>query len=448
MQKKLIALAIAGLSSAAFAQSNVTIYGVMDMDFEQVKAKGATQNVAASLTAINQPGLNRVSTNSSHIGFKGSEALGNGMSAVFQVESGINPDVTGGNFATRDSFVGLAGGFGTVLMGHVTGPYRAAVASMEVVPGATGASAGVMNLAGRAVTTSGSITTAAAGSNGGHTVTATRVQNTLAYVTPNFAGLTGTIAHSTGPLGGAESKTTEPQAVGVPSVNAKAWTAGLTYANGPLKGVLAWQSVKDIGPILGGANDVAVDANGETAAGAAVGARSANAKVDSWLVGVGYTFGTTTVNLAYDQNKAKNSDTLAAGGVVNTPVAVLANQARYNDSKAKTWILAAKHVMGNHEVAASFARARVDMGVTYGVGTTNAIKGLNDQGASQFALRYGYNFSKRTQAYAFYSAINNQANGVYNFTTNAAVSATNATGATGANGADPRAIGAGLRHNF
>jgi hypothetical protein len=80
----------------------------------------------------------RVSTNSSYIGFKGAEALGNGLTAVFQFESGVGFDNAGTLGATRDSFVGVAGGFGTVVLGNLTGPTRALGGAVDVNSGATG----------------------------------------------------------------------------------------------------------------------------------------------------------------------------------------------------------------------------------------------------------------------------------------------------------------------
>jgi predicted porin len=76
MQKKLIALAVAGLASTgAFAQANVTVYGVADASFDVVRTSNAVNELGNTT---------RVSTNSSLIGFKGAEALGNGLTAVFQ----------------------------------------------------------------------------------------------------------------------------------------------------------------------------------------------------------------------------------------------------------------------------------------------------------------------------------------------------------------------------
>jgi predicted porin len=107
MQKKIIALAVAGLvSGAAFAQSNVTIYGIMD-----VGVYGFSGNDESS-TGIQSSGLS-----TSRLGFKGEEALGNGLKAVFNLETGIDPDNKGNWSSDRQANVGLSGNFGTILLG-------------------------------------------------------------------------------------------------------------------------------------------------------------------------------------------------------------------------------------------------------------------------------------------------------------------------------------------
>ena len=83
MQKKLIAMAVAGLASgAALAQSNVTVYGIVDMAYIRGAADGAS-----SRTFINSGGLS-----GSRLGFKGVEDLGNGLKAVFNLEWGMEVD--------------------------------------------------------------------------------------------------------------------------------------------------------------------------------------------------------------------------------------------------------------------------------------------------------------------------------------------------------------------
>ncbi|MBK7685506.1 MAG: porin [Rhodocyclaceae bacterium] len=79
MQKKLIALAIAGLaSSAAFAQSNVTIYGIVDVAYTH------SSSGSSSTSGIDSGGWS-----SSRMGFRGTEDLGDGLKALFTLEYGL-----------------------------------------------------------------------------------------------------------------------------------------------------------------------------------------------------------------------------------------------------------------------------------------------------------------------------------------------------------------------
>ncbi|MXR37605.1 porin [Craterilacuibacter sinensis] len=109
MNKKIIALAVALLPAAAMA--DVTIYGAIKAGVESVKSgdDGAVTNVDDI---------------GSRIGFKGSEDLGNGLKAIWQVESKLSIDGTDSNgnntWATRDSFVGFAGDFGKVRIGKLS----------------------------------------------------------------------------------------------------------------------------------------------------------------------------------------------------------------------------------------------------------------------------------------------------------------------------------------
>jgi general bacterial porin, GBP family len=126
MQKKIIALAIAGLAStAAFAQSNVTIYGIADVGVAQVRGNGDLTG-----TKVISGGLS-----TSRIGFKGVEDLGNGLKALFVLEyrlsldgnyglggNGVSTASDGGlsaSGAARQQMVGLTGGFGTAVGGRL-----------------------------------------------------------------------------------------------------------------------------------------------------------------------------------------------------------------------------------------------------------------------------------------------------------------------------------------
>ena len=103
-----LALAVLALlgSTAAFAQSSVTLYGRVNTTVERQEVGN-----------VKTTGL---FDNNSRFGFKGTEDLGGGLKAGFQLESGFNSD-TGASAATffgRQSEVNLSGGFGTVRLGN------------------------------------------------------------------------------------------------------------------------------------------------------------------------------------------------------------------------------------------------------------------------------------------------------------------------------------------
>ena len=176
MQKKLIALAIAGLSSVAFAQSNVTLYGVAD-----VYAGHATAGKMESQNAINSGGLS-----TSRLGFKGSEDLGNGTKALFTLEYALaidaNTGVGTGTSAARQQFVGLTGDWGTAVAGRLqTAGYDwsgvtnalhgTAINPLLSVQGGLAAGAGLLNSSSRA-------------------------NNAFGYISPSFNGFSFAYNHT------------------------------------------------------------------------------------------------------------------------------------------------------------------------------------------------------------------------------------------------------------
>jgi predicted porin len=110
--KKQIALGLLAAAAAggAFAQSSVTIYGRLNLTVESRKFGDADRQ-------------NDVVDNSSRIGFKGTEDLGGGLKAGFQIEHGFNADTgtaRSTTFWNRQSEVNLSGGFGSVRLGAWT----------------------------------------------------------------------------------------------------------------------------------------------------------------------------------------------------------------------------------------------------------------------------------------------------------------------------------------
>jgi len=423
MQKKLIALAVAGLASAgAFAQSNVTIYGVADGSFESVSADGASSGTGyASRT--------RIATNSSLIGFKGTEDLGNGLKAMFQVENQIsldgpsstttNSQTMGNGWNTRDTFVGLSGGFGAVLAGYVSTPQRSTAAKYDLMPGATG-SGSLLNMIGRV--NLGGVTQGALGTTnnfgvstdvgGGQSVTNNvgtifRSQ-ALVYVTPVFNGFNGVIAYVPN-----ENRDNTATGTGYKR-NQYGWNAAANYANGPINVSLAYLKLNDIGAI--------------SAIGGAGAPFSGDQNHTNWLLGASYDLSPSTkVSFMYDNFKGKLG--LSAGGEVEV--------------KRNAFYLAGKQSFGANEIILAYMK-----------NGDNKVSGLDgnfgNSGAQAWSLRLAHNFSKRTQAYAIYTQIRNESNAVYDFNAIDPVAPAGTGGGVGTlnAGADPRVLGVGVRHNF
>jgi predicted porin len=111
-----LAVAVLGFSSAAaYAQSNVTIYGLVDTGVEYVSHADA-----AGHGLFRMPGVSGELP--SRLGVRGSEDLGDGLRAIFVTESGFNMQGgelgQGGRLFGRQTFVGLDGPWGTLSVGR------------------------------------------------------------------------------------------------------------------------------------------------------------------------------------------------------------------------------------------------------------------------------------------------------------------------------------------
>ncbi|MBA4707265.1 porin [Aquitalea aquatica] len=115
MKIKLLALTMAALPLLAHADDGVTVYGKIAGNLSNVKSYSATTNNGQPFSSW------RVDDNTSRIGFKGSENLGNGVTAIWQVENRIHVDGSGTDtFASRDSFVGLQSELGKIRLGRLS----------------------------------------------------------------------------------------------------------------------------------------------------------------------------------------------------------------------------------------------------------------------------------------------------------------------------------------
>jgi len=187
----LAALAVCG-TTAAMAQSSVTVYGRVNTTVEHTKSG------KDSVTGLNN--------NASRLGFRGVEDLGNGLKAGFVMEGGFNSDDgtgrTNGAFAfDRESELNLSGNFGMVRMGKFTPEsYLATADYISMHNHDTGLSADVLY------------------------TYVMRDSNKIAYRAPAFGGFTVEAAYSFH----------EKVNKGLPTEEKNAYDLAANYNNGPL----------------------------------------------------------------------------------------------------------------------------------------------------------------------------------------------------------------------
>ncbi len=213
MNKKLIALAIAGASvvPAAMAQSGpVTLYGRVYETFESVSAK-------ADGAAADVPSRTRVTDQASLLGVRGTEDLGGGLKAFFQLETAFSPNnsptaAAPNAFANRNSAVGLEGGWGSLLIGRWDTPYKVSTYPIDAF--------GDLTLGG--------IT----GVGHGQASFDRRDPNIVQYWSPNFGGFAIKLMTQSTQN---KTATSNPHDDG----------ASVTYNGGPLYAFFAYESHKD-----------------------------------------------------------------------------------------------------------------------------------------------------------------------------------------------------------
>lgn len=328
MQKKLIALAIAAAaSSTAFAQTNVQIYGIADVGYVGIDADGGKF----------QHNINSGVLSTSRIGFKGAEDLGNGLKAIFTLEYGLlldqNTGVGAGAAAARQQFVGLTGGFGTVVAGRL----QTAGLDYTVAGSALGGSISV-----------GAINQVSAAADFPLLNATSRANNAVAYISPSFGGLTLAVNHA---------RVSEAAAV-TDEKDSSATLLAANYENGPISAGLVY-----------GKADI----------------EQGISKGDSteWGVRAGYDFGVAKLQAAYQSAKLKENspfgwtgDTaknkrwvLSATVPVTAKIGVIGEYAQSkldqgagnSDDKNKAYTLAATYSLSKRTTAyAAFVAIRPD----------------------------------------------------------------------------------------
>ncbi|HID46504.1 MAG TPA: porin, partial [Chromatiaceae bacterium] len=203
MKKKLLALAVAAalpmVSQAATA--DVTIYGKVHTSIDYIDP-----DIGDSIYDV--------TSRASRLGFKGSEDLGDGLKLIWKMETTYNT-AEGGFGSGRNTYIGLAGGWGTFLYGRHDTPMKMSTGKLYIFVDELAdynATAGLVDI---------------------------RASDAIAYVSPSFSGLTlvGAVVpdadyDGTGDFGGA-------------------YSVAAMYSNGGLFLAAAWEQLDDL---VGGAD--------------------------------------------------------------------------------------------------------------------------------------------------------------------------------------------------
>lgn len=286
MKKSLIALAVLAASGAAMAQSSVTLYGVADAWVGQTST--TTAGVKVKQTEVGDGGFN-----GSRWGLKGSEDLGGGLKAIFTLESGFDISTgksgQGGILFGRQAFVGVEGGFGAVTLGRQYSAY-------DELRGAT-----------NQAYDSAFATTGGVWGNGLVDYT-DRFNNSIAYTSPNFGGISGAVVYG---LGENKNLTTAT----VNNAGGKATdnlSLHLKYANGPVLVGYAYQEEKQA-TALGATQDKnkynliagSYDFGVAALTGGYNQAKNNTTKDKEYQVGVSVPFGAASVAVGYAHSKSE-----------------------------------------------------------------------------------------------------------------------------------------------
>jgi predicted porin len=372
MQKKLLAVAVAsalGAPLAAQAQdspgsSTVQVFGTVYVEYT-VRAKQGKSVVAGN------PELSKadfLQTPGSEIGFKGEERLGGGLSAWYQCTTTADPRGQSQNgWCSRNSALGLKGGFGNVFIGNWDTPFKRTISPTTVGGNDTG-------IWGTAFVLTGDSTTDAVGANRANFKK--RQNNSINYDSPNFGGfqvmgMFTSSQPSTGTLNnGTNSK---PRVLSI----------GAQYSAGPLYVSGAYEQHREFTGAAG----------------------PNNVKDHGWHLGAAYTFGPVRFGGLYTRQQF-DTPALPTGSEV----------------KVSAWHLGVDWtIAGPHGLRAAYSQAGnmkgtagVLVGAASGAGYRPAPTPGFDTGAKLYQIRYVYTFSKRTEFNAGFVKLHNDNAAAYN----------------------------------
>lgn len=346
-------VAVSPLANAQFA--NVSLYGSMNLDVELVN--GAQSDGS-------NPSIARVSSNSSRFGLRGHEYLGRGQVAIFQLESQIDADIGGLALASRETFVGLQGDWGTVKLGNFLSPYDDIHTIFGNSPTFT-----TSILSTAALWAQGALTKVEGGFDA-------RLGNSVRYESPLLDGFSAALQFATRDTSGNPNGDDNGDRLSELR-HAYVLAGGAFYSRGPVDLGIAFERNYRVRPT--GPND-----------------------------------GALSVTAGYDFGRIVSDVGLRVAGVYerlnyDTPTGSLTRD---------FYGLSTTLAVGDGNFYAFWGKAADGKGSAVEGTTIGALVKGPDTSSQQWELSYSYNLSLRTTLYAGWVKIDNRANAAYTFNIN------------------------------
>ncbi|MDB5794968.1 MAG: porin [Noviherbaspirillum sp.] len=365
MKKKVLAVAVGAaltLPLAAQAQTSVTVYGKLYPQINSARVYGATapgtgavSSLTTTATAAQRANRDVVlmESSNSRIGFRGTEDLGSGLKAIFQLEGSFGVDTGALNTANtlfdQDTFVGLSSGFGTIKLGNMDTVYKSLGDRLSFPRGLA---------SGNAPSLSYILSKASFGAGSNAARFHERVNNNIRYESADYGGFQFMANYALGETAGDFNR-------------GSLFAVGGKYEGGPFYVALAHEVHNDR---FGGSTNLGV------AAAALAGRESkdtATRLTGQYKITPATRVEANVARLDYDESGA-------------------APAGSFREYKTTTWALSAEHIIGPFTLAASYGQANA--GSCTLVTTACSTTGLKGQMA---ILGGTYALSKRTAFFAY-----------------------------------------------
>ena len=412
------------------SETAVQLYGHLDLSVDDI-----TKGIAGHSTSPGGPAVegklgwqSDISSNLSYFGVRGAHDLGDGLKAVFQIETQVDaaanpggstvPDNTvKGAFASRNTFLGLAGGFGAVKLGKTDAPYKLSTARMDPFSATVGDYNSII------------------GNSGGDNRAEfdTRLTHAAWYESPKMGAFSFSALFAPGQNRSSDNSATasgEPDCTGgnQPTCNdgsfGDAYSVAAVFDSGPLYAIAAYEMHKNV--------NRTGDEDGVIVPVGAVGIVNESAE----KVGVQYKLpSNTTLNAIYEKL------------IRNAPVADFIER-QHN----AYWLALTQKLTPMDDLNVGWAHAGKTPGAPAAatMADGNTVAGANDNASNMYAVGYKHQWDKQTTWYAVYARQANHVAAHYDLGASGHGITTDCKDANGfcSAGGTLQAVSVGMTYNF